>query len=192
MAEPAQLSQAAELSHGEHAEHAEHIHLPGPSIWPIIAALGVFAIVLGLATHLAVSTAGLVVSIVAAAGWIRETSRQARELEGLEGPARYVHTVLFQYMSGDEAGVERSGGLRSQIDQHLLAIKGMPGFIDERLLRTHNIEGPVQVIVAMTWKDAERLADYEETGATIDAIVRANEDVVVPGSVQVYDLEDIG
>jgi heme-degrading monooxygenase HmoA len=126
------------------------------------------------------------------AGWVAETRRQSIELEGREGPPRYVHTVLFQYMAHDEDKVAGSNGLRSQIDQHLLAVKGMPGMIEQRVLRTDNSEGPIQMIVTTTWSDPDRLADYEESGASLEALLRAQEDVVVPGSVQVYDLQDIG
>jgi heme-degrading monooxygenase HmoA len=95
-------------------------------------------------------------------------------------------------MAHDEDKVAGSNGLRSQIDQHLLAVKGMPGMIEQRVLRTDNSEGPIQMIVTTTWSDPDRLADYEESGASLEALLRAQEDVVVPGSVQVYDLQDIG
>lgn len=183
-----QLSQVQEMTdHGE--AHEEHIHLPGPSIWPVALAIGVFLVIIGPVTHLAVSSAGLLVSIGATAGWIAETRKESIELQGREGPPRFVHTVLFQYMAQDENRVGGPGGLRSLIDQHLLAIKGMPGLEDQLVLRTNNYEGPIQMIATTTWKDVDRLADYEESGATLEALVRESE-AVVPGSVQVYDLQE--
>ncbi|MEX2237595.1 MAG: hypothetical protein WEB00_08680 [Dehalococcoidia bacterium] len=191
MSDPAQLSQVAEMAPHDEADHAEHIHLPGPSFWPISLAVGIILIAMGFVTHLAVASAGGLIMVGAMAGWIAETRKQARELEGREGPPPYVHTVLFQYMAPDEGQINRSNGLRSQIDQHLLAIKQMPGFVDSRILRTHNYEGPVQTIIQTTWRDAERLAEYEESGATIESVIKAHKGVVVPGSVQVYDLQDV-
>lgn len=185
-----QLSQVQDMVAAEpHEAHAEHIHLPGPSIWPVALAVGVMLVMLGLVTHLAVSSAGVLVAVGAAAGWISETRKQSIELEGREGPPRFVHTVLFQYMAQDETAVNAAGGLRSQVDQHLLAIKGMRGLEDQLLLRTNNYEGPIQMIVTTTWKDVDRLADYEEAGATVEALIKAS-DAVVAGSVQVYDLQE--
>ncbi|HET9201220.1 MAG TPA: hypothetical protein VFO84_09655 [Dehalococcoidia bacterium] len=192
MTEPSQLSQVGEMSSHAEGEHEEHIHLPGPSIWPIIIAIGIFLVGVGLASELVFAGAGAVIMVGGIAGWIAETRKQAIELEGREGPARYVHTVLFQYMAQDEDKLAGSNGLRSQIDQHLLAIKGMPGMLEQRILRTDNNEGPIQMIVTTTWSEADRLADYEESGATVEALLKAQEGVVVPGSVQVYDLQDLG
>lgn len=191
MTQPSQLSQVGEMASHDEAAHEEHIHLPGPSIWPVILAVGIFFIGIGLASELAFAGAGTVIMVGAMAGWIAETRRQSIELEGREGPPRYVHTVLFQYMAQDEDKLGGSQGLRAQLDQHLLAIKQMPGVVDQRILRTENNEGPVQMIVTTTWKDADSLADYEESGATVEALLKAQDDVVVPGSVQVYDLQDV-
>jgi heme-degrading monooxygenase HmoA len=190
MTQPSQLSQVGEMAAHDEAVHEEHIHLPGPSIWPLALALGIFLIGVGLASELAFAGAGVVIMVGAMAGWIAETRKQAIELEGREGPPRYVHTVLFQYMSHDEDKLLGSHGLRAQIDQHLLAIKGMPGLVEQRVMRTDNSEGPVQMIVTTTWKDADGLADYEESGATLEGLLKAQEEIVVPGSVQVYDLQD--
>ncbi|HEX5940438.1 MAG TPA: hypothetical protein VFZ12_08765 [Dehalococcoidia bacterium] len=190
MTQPSQLSQVAEMTAHDEAVHEEHIHLPGPSIWPLALALGIFLIGVGLAWELVFAGAGVVIMIGAMAGWVAETREQAIEIEGREGPPRYVHTVLFQYMAHDEDKLAGGQGLRAQIDQHLLAIKGMPGFVEQRILRTDNNEGPVQMIVTTTWKNADVLADYEESGATLEALLKAQEEVVVPGSVQVYDLQD--
>jgi heme-degrading monooxygenase HmoA len=192
MTQPSQLSQVAEMTSHDEAVHEEHIHLPGPSIWPIILAVGIFLIGVGLAANLAFAGAGVVIMVGAMAGWIAETRKQAIEIEGREGPPRYVHTVLFQYMAQDEERVTGSQGLRSQIDQHLLAIKSMPGLTEQRILKTDNTEGPIQMIVTTTWDDVDRLVDYEESGATVESLLKGQEQVVVPGSVQVYDLQDIG
>ncbi|MPZ24235.1 MAG: hypothetical protein GEU28_11995 [Dehalococcoidia bacterium] len=191
MSESTQLRHAVEMMHeGEHEEHGEHIHLPGPSIWPVVLAVGIFLIAMGLVAHLAFAGAGFVIVLVGVAGWIYETRAQALDVEGLENP-HWVHSVLFQYMAEKEPDVARPGGLRGLIDQHLVALKSVPGCIDQQVLRTANHEGPVQVIVSSTWKDADALADYEESEASLEALVQES-DVIVQTSLQVYDLQEAG
>jgi hypothetical protein len=47
----------------------EPIHLPAPSVWPMITAFGLTLLFAGLVTHAAVSIVGLVLAVRAAAGW---------------------------------------------------------------------------------------------------------------------------
>ena len=58
--------------HGEHGPHGEEIHLPGPTIWPIVCAAGITLLAFGVVTSLVFSLAGLLVTARALAGWIEE------------------------------------------------------------------------------------------------------------------------
>lgn len=48
------------------------IHLPAPTPWPMILALGITLGVAGLLTHVVVSILGLLLSVMAAVGWFRQ------------------------------------------------------------------------------------------------------------------------
>jgi hypothetical protein len=72
MAEPADRLEGAE-------EH-EQEHLPGPSFWPVLLALGISMSLIGVITKLAVLIIGLLIALIALGGWIREARRDYREL----------------------------------------------------------------------------------------------------------------
>lgn len=47
-------------------------HLARPTYWPAMLALGATLALLGPVTHMAITIVGLVLGLVALAGWIRE------------------------------------------------------------------------------------------------------------------------
>jgi hypothetical protein len=55
-----------------HAPGQEQMHLPAPSLWPIVCAAGLALIAFGLLTHPAFSVVGLLTTLRALAGWIEE------------------------------------------------------------------------------------------------------------------------
>jgi cytochrome c oxidase subunit 1 len=59
-------------------EHPE-IHLPSPSFWPIVLAFGLALIAIGVVSTLIVSIVGVVVLLVAIAGWTLENRAAERE-----------------------------------------------------------------------------------------------------------------
>ena len=73
MAEP-------EVSHGE--GHDGGFHLPPPSIWPAVLALGIALLLTGLILNIAVVIAGAVLVIVAVAMWVRDARHEFDELPG--------------------------------------------------------------------------------------------------------------
>jgi hypothetical protein len=58
----------------------EEIHLPGPTILPLVVAVGITLIVIGTTINWLFSIIGLVVFIVATTMWIRDTRRDISEL----------------------------------------------------------------------------------------------------------------
>ncbi len=50
----------------------EDIHLPPNSYWPIVLAFGFTCLVGGLALHIAMAIMGVVITLVAAIGWVIE------------------------------------------------------------------------------------------------------------------------
>lgn len=71
----------------------EGVHLPAPSIWPFIAPIGLLLLFLslavgggdsGLPANLALATLGLVVFVVAAAGWYHDANREYEVMDAHE------------------------------------------------------------------------------------------------------------
>ncbi len=71
MADPEQAS---------HAESHEAFHLPPPSIWPPVLAVGIALILTGLILNLVVVIAGAIIALTATALWIRGARREFTEL----------------------------------------------------------------------------------------------------------------
>lgn len=58
----------------------EPVHLPGPSMLPVLTALGITLVVVGVVISWTVVAIGLVITLVAVIRWIRETRRDMAEL----------------------------------------------------------------------------------------------------------------
>jgi hypothetical protein len=58
----------------------EEIHLPGPSLLPLLSALAITAMVIGTTISWYVSIAGLILFLVTTVRWIRDTSHDIDEL----------------------------------------------------------------------------------------------------------------
>jgi type IV secretory pathway TrbD component len=58
----------------------EAIHLPGPSYLPIVTAVGVTIVVVGVVRSWIIVAIGLVITLVAVVRWIRETRQDMGEL----------------------------------------------------------------------------------------------------------------
>jgi hypothetical protein len=59
---------------------SEEIHLPGPTILPLVAAIAITLIVVGTTLSWIISAVGGVVLLVVAVRWIRDTRRDIGEL----------------------------------------------------------------------------------------------------------------
>ena len=58
----------------------EEIHLPGPSLIPLMSAIGITLIVVGTTLTLILSFVGLIIFVVTTVMWIRDTRRDISEL----------------------------------------------------------------------------------------------------------------
>ena len=58
----------------------EEIHMPGPSILPVLTAVGVTLLLVGVTTFLALTVAGALITLYAVARWIRETRAEIDDL----------------------------------------------------------------------------------------------------------------
>ena len=58
----------------------EEIHLPGPSLIPLVNAIGLALVILGLAVSLILTAIGGVIFLLSAIRWIRDTRQSIQEL----------------------------------------------------------------------------------------------------------------
>ena len=72
--------------------HTGTIHLPAPTAWPVLLALGMTLIFAGLVTHVAIGVLGLALAVVSAVGWFREVLPHERH-EDVPVTAEVVEVV---------------------------------------------------------------------------------------------------
>jgi hypothetical protein len=65
----------------------EEIHLPGPSILPVLTALGITLALIGVTTFIEFTVIGVVLTIVCVVRWIKDTRSEVDELP-LDAPQR--------------------------------------------------------------------------------------------------------
>ncbi|MGI8925640.1 MAG: hypothetical protein ACR2HN_03205 [Tepidiformaceae bacterium] len=187
----------------EHGAHAEHtVHLPDPSVWPLVA--GVAAMLLGAALVWwsndssgsftgPLLGAALVVTLLATAGWAYEDGRMKRKAELGEHvqprDARYTQVVTFAIAEGRLTAARAEGGVLHSIERSDSILRDLNGFQDMRIIASPIEAGPSQVLVETTWSGREGLATYEETRRTMLDIVNAHPEDVLAGSTQVFDME---
>jgi type IV secretory pathway TrbD component len=58
----------------------EAIHLPGPSYLPIVTAVGLTIVVVGVVQSWIIVALGLIITLVAVVRWVRETRQDMGEL----------------------------------------------------------------------------------------------------------------
>ncbi len=64
----------------------EEIHLPAPSLIPLMCAIGITLVVVGTTLSVVISAIGLIIFLVTTVMWIRDTRRDIAEL-----PENHVH-----------------------------------------------------------------------------------------------------
>jgi cytochrome c oxidase subunit 1 len=55
-------------------------HVPGPSFWPILLALGIAMSLIGVITKIEVVVIGLIIVVASLTGWVREARHEYRSL----------------------------------------------------------------------------------------------------------------
>jgi hypothetical protein len=58
----------------------EEIHLPGPSLLPLLSAIGITLTIVGTTLTLFISAVGLILFVVTTVIWIRDTRRDIDQL----------------------------------------------------------------------------------------------------------------
>jgi hypothetical protein len=58
----------------------EEIHIPGPSIQPVLLTIGITVALVGVTTSVVLVIAGLILTVVVIIRWIADTRREVSEL----------------------------------------------------------------------------------------------------------------
>ena len=58
----------------------EEIHLPGPSILPVLTAVGITLTLVGITTFIEFTVAGALLTVACVVRWIKDTRREIDEL----------------------------------------------------------------------------------------------------------------
>jgi hypothetical protein len=58
----------------------EEIHLPGPSILPLLTAVGITLTLVGVTTFIEFTVVGVILTVVCIARWIKDTRHEVNEL----------------------------------------------------------------------------------------------------------------
>lgn len=68
------------MSDAPHAEGHDAVHLPGPSWWPLLLAIGVALTLTGLVINRIAMVIGAVLGLVSLVLWVRDARRELHEL----------------------------------------------------------------------------------------------------------------
>lgn len=69
------------MSDSEKHYKAQPQRLPEPTYWPFMLALGIVVLLWGILTNIIVSAVGLVVFVIALAGWLNDLYKEAKTEE---------------------------------------------------------------------------------------------------------------
>src|SRR5882757_6618406 len=107
------MSTDAQREHSAASGHAENaIHLPAPTQWPLIMAVGLTLLFAGLVTNVMISALGVVMAVAGAVGWFRQVLPQE------------VHELLP--VTDEEIAIEREGRRVSRVEHaHPVSGRGM-------------------------------------------------------------------
>jgi len=188
------------IDHGG-AHDDQEIHLPDPSVWPLVA--GIAAMLFGAALiwwsrdrsdAIAGPALGgtLILLLFAAFGWAWQDTQMRRkaaegELAASRRNPRYTQVLTFAIPDGQLVTARGENGVLTILDN--TDLRDLPGFQDLRITVSPAEIGPSQVLVETTWSGREELSSYNASRQSLLDILAAHPDQVVPGSVQAFDME---
>ena len=98
------------------------VHVPGPSPWPFLAPIGLMVVFFGLVLSPAIVIGGILMSLIAAAGWLRDAGSEYRQVEAGHAPEPATRDP-------ERAFPKRLVGLYAAIFAVSLALVAAPGII---------------------------------------------------------------
>lgn len=162
------------------------MHLPGPSPWPFLAPIGLAVLFFGLVYSPVFVVAGLLMAIIAAAGWYRDAGREYRAVEAghpLDGsqvdPASRLPNTLL--------------GVYATIGVVAIVIAGLPSFV--AWANPAPTEAPAASLSPNQTVIAESVLGFAQTTLTVPAGVELtidfqNPDTGVQHNWALYDPAD--
>jgi hypothetical protein len=170
---------------GLESREPDTIEQPAPTVWPMVAALGVTMMFGGLVTHAIVSAVGILLSLIAAVGWWKEVLPEARvEYVHLPPPGERAGPVVpvpatVEHLTIGEAGhrvrvpVEVQpysagiiGGLVGGVAMAVVAL--LYG-----LVRQDSLWYPINLLAGLAIPGMGRLSDEELRAFSLSALVIA-------------------
>src|SRR3990172_1484281 len=103
----------------------------------------------------------------------------------------YVQTVLVQIEASALDEASRPRGLLAELDEHRSYLRQQPGFEEMQITRSVNPEGNVLLVVETRWRDDDSLVEYETHEPNVMSVVNRYQDLIVPDSLQVLDMEAV-
>jgi plastocyanin len=178
------------------------IHLPDPSVWPLVVGVAIFIVGAALIYYSRdrdsdfagpLLGAAAIIALIAGCGWAYEDGRMKSKAEegtiGHQRNARYTQVVTFGVTEGQYAAARAATGIIGLLEATDNRLRDLDGFQDLRVIASPSEDGVSQVLVETTWADRDGLATYEETRGTMLDLLAQHSDEVVSGSVQVFDME---
>lgn len=186
---------------GDHGG-AHDIHLPDPSMWPLV--VGAAALCLGLALiwwsrerDSAIAGpflgAAAVFTLISAGGWAYEDGKMRKKADEGEVKARrtprFTQVITFTIADGQAAAARSATGILSALESSDTVVKDLAGFQDFRVTVSPGNSGPLQVLAETTWSDREGLNTYDAAQKTLLDVINSHNEEIIPGSVQAFDME---
>jgi plastocyanin/heme-degrading monooxygenase HmoA len=104
---------------------------------------------------------------------------------------QYAQTALVQIEASKVDEALRPERLLAALDEHRRYLKQQRGFVDMRVTRSVNPQGNVLLVVETRWASAQDLVDYETQEPNITGVISAHQDLIVPNTLQVLDMEAV-
>jgi hypothetical protein len=74
------VAEEREIPHDAAPPAGEPVHLPGPSLLPVVVAAGITLALVGVVVSLAVTAIGVLITVVAIVRWVRDVREDISEL----------------------------------------------------------------------------------------------------------------
>ncbi len=192
------------MAHEESSEQQNHetIHLPDPSIWPLVAGFALFCLTGAVIWWAADSNssytgpalgAAVALLFISAVGWVYEDGimlRKAGQHEKTErGELRRTQIITFAVEHNLLEQFVGENGLLQELQNIESELEKIAGFEDLRINISQSENGPSQIVIETTWSTEDSLETYEGTRQTIVDLINQHENSVITGSVTTFDMD---
>jgi len=172
-----------------HREYPDAVVAPAPTMWPMLAALGVTLVFAGLVTHVVATVVGAVLFVTSAVGWFRSVlPEEATEIVALRPAAERARPASGSTRTVEhlEPGGPQSHRMRLPVEIHPYAAGLRGGIVGGAvmallaclfgLLDQRSIWYPINLLAASAMPSlaeapVSRLMQFDATGFVVASIV---------------------